>query len=39
VVLRVRGSTGSLGKTDIANRLWRQLAQSGHCTLPGWKKT
>jgi hypothetical protein len=30
VVLRVRGSTGSLGKTDIAKRLWRQLALSGH---------
>jgi hypothetical protein len=29
VVLRVRGSTGSLGKTDIAKRLWRQLALSG----------
>jgi hypothetical protein len=31
VVLPVRGSTGSLGKTDIAMRLWRRLALSGHC--------
>ena len=29
MVLRVRGSTGSLGKNDIAKRLWCQLAQSG----------
>ena len=25
MVLRVRGSTGSLGKLNIARRLWRQL--------------
>ena len=28
MVLRVRGSTGSLGKLNIAKRLWRQLALS-----------
>jgi len=32
VVLRVRGSTSSLGKTDIAKRLWRRLALSGVST-------